>query len=138
MKSIAQTLVQSDKLKMSYTSPIYSKRSCALRQYFGFIAELRLGRLASGVPWVRFLGKSIRARNFGYNVTFVCVSARPPAQNGEFKQRRRVQLRQRHKARILSVEKGKMLVLHVQHEFFRAFLCRTPQNNNVKSPNFRF
>ena len=27
--------------------------------------------------------------------------------------------------------------VHVQHEFL-AFLCRTPQNNNVKSPNFRF
>ena len=35
----------------------------------------------------------------------------------EFKQRRRVRLRQRHKARILLLEKGKMLVLHVQHEF---------------------
>ena len=82
------------KLKVSlYTSPIYSKGSCALRQYFGFIAELRLGKLASGVPWVRFLGKSIRARIFGYNVTFVCASARPPAQNREFKQRRRVRLR---------------------------------------------
>ena len=64
MKSMAQTLVQSDKLKVSYTFPIYSKGSCALRQYFGFIAELRLGKLASGVPWVRFLGTSIRARNF--------------------------------------------------------------------------
>ena len=113
MKSMAQTLVQSDKLKVSCTSPIYSKGSCALSQYFGFIAELRLGKLASGLPWVRFLGISIRARNFGYNVTFVIASARPPAQNREFKQRRRV----RHKARILSFEKGKMLVLHVQHEF---------------------
>ena len=25
----------------------------------------------SGAPWVRFFGKSIHARNFGYDVTFV-------------------------------------------------------------------
>ena len=103
MKSMAQTLVQSDKLKVSCTSPIYSKGSCALRQY-GTSSTSTMGKI---------FGVSIRARNFGYNVTFVCASARPPAQNTEFKQRRRV----RHKARILSFEKGKMLVLHVQHEF---------------------
>ena len=37
-----------------------------------------LGRLkrASGAPWVRFFGKSIHPRNFGYDVTY----ARPPVQ----------------------------------------------------------
>ena len=35
----------------------------------------------------------------------------------EFKQRRRLRLRQRHKARILLVKKEKIFVPHVQHEF---------------------
>ena len=38
--------------------------------------------------------------------------------------------------RILLVKKGKILVLHAQHEF-PCMLCRT-QQNNVKSPNFSF
>ena len=37
--------------------------------------------------------------------------------NREFKQRRRLRLRQRHKARILLVKKKKIFVPHVQHEF---------------------
>ena len=57
--------------------------------------------------------------------------------NREFKQRRRLRLRQRHKATIWLVKKGKTIVLHVQHEFPHIF-CRTPQNKNEKSPDFRF
>ena len=41
----------------------------------------------------------------------------PEANNREFKQRRRLQLRQRLEARILLVKRGKIHVLHVQHEF---------------------
>ena len=40
----------------------------------------------------------------------------------EFKQRRRLRVRQRHEARMLLVKKGKILVLHVQHEFPCIFL----------------
>ena len=40
------------------------------------------------------------------------------------RQRRRLRQRQRHKARIARIS---------EH-----FFCRTPQNNNAKSPNFRF
>ena len=36
--------------------------------------RLRRGKCASVAPWVRFFGKSIRARNFDYD-----VSVRPPA-----------------------------------------------------------
>ena len=37
------------------------------------IAELRRAKRASGAPWVRFFGKSIHARNVGYDVTYVPV-----------------------------------------------------------------
>ena len=33
--------------------------------------ELRRAKRVSGEPWVRFFGKSIDARNFGYDVTYV-------------------------------------------------------------------
>ena len=57
--------------------------------------------------------------------------------NNEFKQRRRLRLRQRHKARIVLVKKRKTFVLHVQHGF-PCISFRTPQNNNLNSPYFRF
>ena len=133
MKSMAQTLVQSDKLKVSCTSPIYSKGSCALRQYFGFIAELRLGKLASGVPWVRFLGYlSVRE--------ILVITSRSFA----------LLLVRQHRIRSSSKDDGygtKQEYYRLKKEKcscctcntnFRAFLCRTPQNNNEKSPNFRF
>ena len=40
------------------------------------VAELRRAKHASGAPWVTFFGKSIYARNFGYDFTYV----RPPVQ----------------------------------------------------------
>ena len=53
----------------------------------------------------------------------------------EFKQRRRLRLR--HEARILLVERGKVHVLPVKHEFPCISLPYST-NNNVKSPNLRF
>ena len=38
--------------------------------------ELRRAKRASRAPWVRFFGKSIHARNFGYEVMYV----RPPVE----------------------------------------------------------
>ena len=47
------------------------------------LAELMCAEHASGVPWVRFIGKSIHLRNFGYDVTYVCPSTRTDCRGGE-------------------------------------------------------
>ena len=44
------------------------------------VVEHRRAERAIGPPWVRFFGKSIHARNFGYDVTSVHPSVCPPVQ----------------------------------------------------------
>ena len=44
------------------------------------IAEIRHAKHASEAPWVRFFGKSIHARNFGYDLTHVQSYVHPPVQ----------------------------------------------------------
>jgi len=53
------------------------------------------------------------------------------------RRRLRLRLRQRHEARILLVEGGKVHVLPVKHQFPCISLPYST-NNNVKSPNLRF